>query len=127
EGSPDRRGRAPDARQGPGQAVHVRREHSCPGRLDRPFLRVHPSGAHGIWRATAPAGRGAAPQEGVTNSPASSQGVRLERDGPVATVTLCRPDVLNAQTPAIWRAIRDFSRDLPGDIRVVVVRGEGRS
>lgn len=54
-------------------------------------------------------------------------GVRLDRDGPVATVTLCRPDVLNAQTPAMWRAIRDFSRELPGDVRVVVVRGEGRS
>lgn len=63
----------------------------------------------------------------MTNSPACSAGVRLERDGPVATVTLCRPDVLNAQTPAMWRALRDFSRELPGDVRVVVVRGEGRS
>lgn len=54
-------------------------------------------------------------------------GVRLECDGPVATVTLCRPEVLNAQTPEMWRAMRDFSRDLPGDVRIVVVRGEGRS
>ncbi|MFK3982321.1 enoyl-CoA hydratase/isomerase family protein [Micromonospora sp. NPDC050397] len=54
-------------------------------------------------------------------------GVRLVCDGPVATVTLCRPDVLNAQTPAMWRAMRDFARDLPGDVRVVVVRGEGRA
>jgi enoyl-CoA hydratase/carnithine racemase len=54
-------------------------------------------------------------------------GVRLECDGPVATVTLCRPDVLNAQTPATWGALRDFSRNLPGDVRVVVVRGEGRA
>lgn len=54
-------------------------------------------------------------------------GVRLNCDGPVATVTLCRPDVLNAQTPAMWRAMYDFSRDLPGDVRVVVVRGEGRA
>ncbi len=54
-------------------------------------------------------------------------GVRLERDGPVATVTLCRPDVLNAQTPAMWQAMRSFGRDLPGDVRVVVVRGEGRA
>ncbi|MBO4205962.1 enoyl-CoA hydratase/isomerase family protein [Micromonospora echinofusca] len=57
----------------------------------------------------------------------SDAGVRLECEGPVATVTLCRPDVLNAQTPAMWRALHDFSRDLPGDVRVVVVRGEGRS
>lgn len=54
-------------------------------------------------------------------------GVRLNCDGPVATVTLCRPDVLNAQTPEMWRAMCDFSRDLPGDVRVVVVRGEGRA
>jgi enoyl-CoA hydratase/carnithine racemase len=54
-------------------------------------------------------------------------GVRLERDGPVATVTLCRPDVLNAQTPATWSALREISRDLPGDTRVVIVRGEGRA
>ena len=53
--------------------------------------------------------------------------VRLECDGPVAIVTLCRPDVLNAQTPAMWRALRTFSRDLPGSVRVVVVRGAGRS
>lgn len=63
----------------------------------------------------------------MTISPALTSGVRLDRDGPVATVTLCRPDVLNAQTPAMWRAIRKFSRDLPGDVRVVVVRGVGRS
>jgi enoyl-CoA hydratase/carnithine racemase len=45
----------------------------------------------------------------------------------VATITLCRPDVLNAQTPAMWYALRDLGRDLPGDARVVVVRGEGRA
>ncbi|MFG3704491.1 enoyl-CoA hydratase/isomerase family protein [Micromonospora sp. NPDC047670] len=58
---------------------------------------------------------------------AEATGVRLECDGPVATVTLCRPDVLNAQTPAMWQAMSDFARDLPGDVRVVVVRGEGRA
>jgi enoyl-CoA hydratase/carnithine racemase len=58
---------------------------------------------------------------------AEQPGVRLDRDGPVATVTLCRPHVLNAQTPAMWGALRQLGRDLPGDIRVVVVRGEGRA
>jgi enoyl-CoA hydratase/carnithine racemase len=53
--------------------------------------------------------------------------VRLGRDGPVATVTLCRPDVLNAQTPVMWAALRGYGRDLPGDVRIVVVRGEGRA
>lgn len=54
-------------------------------------------------------------------------GVRLECAGPVATVTLCRPDVLNAQTPAMWTALSHFSRDLPGDVRVVIVKAEGRA
>jgi enoyl-CoA hydratase/carnithine racemase len=53
--------------------------------------------------------------------------VRLDREGPVATVTLCRPDVLNAQTPRMWEDLRRFGNDLPGDVRAVVVRGEGRS
>jgi len=52
---------------------------------------------------------------------------RFDLDGPVATVTLCRPQVLNAQTPELWGDLRDFGRTLPGDIRVVIVRGEGRA
>nr|BFE62358.1 enoyl-CoA hydratase/isomerase family protein [Dactylosporangium thailandense] len=52
---------------------------------------------------------------------------RFDLDGPVATVTLCRPQVLNAQTPALWADLREFGRTLPGDIRVVIVRGEGRA
>jgi enoyl-CoA hydratase/carnithine racemase len=57
----------------------------------------------------------------------TADGVRFDRDGPVATVTLSRPDVLNAQTPATWDALRTIGRDLPGDVRVVIVRGEGRA
>jgi enoyl-CoA hydratase/carnithine racemase len=57
----------------------------------------------------------------------AAPGVRLDRSGPVATITLCRPEVLNAQTPDTWFALRDFGRELPGDVRVVVVRGEGRA
>jgi enoyl-CoA hydratase/carnithine racemase len=53
--------------------------------------------------------------------------IRLDRDGPVATVTLCRPDLLNAQTPTMWADLRAIGRELPGDVRVVVVRGEGRA
>lgn len=56
-----------------------------------------------------------------------ADGVRVDRDGPVATVTLCRPEVLNAQTPAMWSALRAIGQDLSGDVRVVVVRGEGRA
>ncbi|MEU8821029.1 enoyl-CoA hydratase/isomerase family protein [Actinoplanes sp. NPDC048796] len=59
--------------------------------------------------------------------PADESGVRYDLDGPVATVTLSRPDVLNAQTPAMWAELANISRKLPGDVRVVIVRGEGRS
>jgi enoyl-CoA hydratase/carnithine racemase len=54
-------------------------------------------------------------------------GVRLDRDGPVATVTLCRPHVHNAQTPPMWAALRSIGASLPADIRLVVITGQGRS
>ena len=53
--------------------------------------------------------------------------LRAERDGAVLTVTLDRPEQLNAQTPATWSALAAVGRDLPPDVRVVVVRGEGRA
>lgn len=52
-------------------------------------------------------------------------GVRLDRDGPVAIVELCRPEVRNAQTPEMWGELREIGRRLPGDVRLVVVRGQG--
>ncbi|HST64827.1 MAG TPA: enoyl-CoA hydratase/isomerase family protein [Mycobacteriales bacterium] len=51
----------------------------------------------------------------------------MDRDGPVATVVLDRPDRLNAQTPHTWAALREAGRTLPDGVRVVVVRGEGRA
>ena len=54
-------------------------------------------------------------------------GLLLAVDGPVATVTLNRPERRNAQTPAMWTALARLGRDLPGDVRAVVVRGEGPS
>ncbi|WP_235921896.1 enoyl-CoA hydratase/isomerase family protein [Lentzea tibetensis] len=54
-------------------------------------------------------------------------GVRLVVDGPRATITLDRPDVLNAQTPSTWEALRAIGESLGPDVRVVVVRGSGRA
>ncbi|MCQ4044966.1 enoyl-CoA hydratase/isomerase family protein [Streptantibioticus rubrisoli] len=54
-------------------------------------------------------------------------GVRLTVDGAVATVTLCNPAKRNAQSPALWRALVEAGRLLPGSVRVVVLRGEGVS
>lgn len=56
-----------------------------------------------------------------------SGNVRLTVDGPLATITLNRPDRLNAQSPAMWAALREIGRNLAAGVRVVVVRGEGRS
>jgi enoyl-CoA hydratase/carnithine racemase len=53
--------------------------------------------------------------------------VRTSRDGAVLTVTLDRPDQLNAQTPATWSALAAVGASMDDDVRVVVVRGEGRS
>jgi enoyl-CoA hydratase/carnithine racemase len=53
--------------------------------------------------------------------------VRTTRDGAVLTVTLDRPDQLNAQTPATWSALAEIGAALDDDVRVVVVRGAGRS
>ncbi len=41
----------------------------------------------------------------------------------MATVTLCRPDVLAARAPATWTVLGGYGRDLPGDVRIVIVRG----
>ncbi|MGY1624361.1 enoyl-CoA hydratase/isomerase family protein [Geodermatophilus sp. SYSU D00965] len=53
--------------------------------------------------------------------------VRTARTGAVLTVTLDRPDQLNAQTPATWAALAAVGESLDDDVRVVVVRGAGRS
>lgn len=53
--------------------------------------------------------------------------VRTARDGAVLTVTLDRPEQLNAQTPATWAALAAVGESLDDDVRVVVLRGSGRS
>lgn len=42
-------------------------------------------------------------------------------------MTLSRPERLNAQTPHTWIWLRRVGLDLPGPVRVVVVRGAGRA
>ncbi len=53
--------------------------------------------------------------------------VGTARDGAVLTVTLGRPEQLNAQTPATWEALRAVGDSLDDEVRVVVVQGAGRS
>lgn len=54
-------------------------------------------------------------------------GVRLTVDDAIATVTLTNPHKRNAQSPALWRALTEAGRQLPGSVRVVVLRAEGKS
>jgi enoyl-CoA hydratase/carnithine racemase len=56
--------------------------------------------------------------------------LRFDRRGHVASVRLNRPDRLNAFTPAMWAELRSLGRALladPGDLRALVVSGEGRA
>jgi enoyl-CoA hydratase/carnithine racemase len=54
---------------------------------------------------------------------------RFDVDDGVATVTLDRPDKLNALTFEAYADLRDLLAELPqrGDVRVLVVRGRGRA
>lgn len=56
------------------------------------------------------------------------QHFRLERSGGVTTVTLNRPDKLNALTFESYADLRDLLAELPhrDDTRVLVLRGEGK-
>ena len=57
------------------------------------------------------------------------QHLRLEREGPLAVITLDRPDVLNAfdeaLTAALAAAVDDVAKD--GRVRAVVITGAGRA
>ena len=54
-------------------------------------------------------------------------GVLVDLTGPIATVTLSRPERLNALSLATWARIRDVFSTLEAapDVRVVLVRGAG--
>ena len=59
--------------------------------------------------------------------PDSSEQLLVERDGCVVTVTLNRPEVMNAMTSALFADFGDLCRDLNRDetVRAVVVTGAG--
>ncbi len=54
-------------------------------------------------------------------------GLRVERAGAAVWITLARPERRNAQRPATWLALDGIGRALPGDVRIVVVTGDGPS
>ena len=61
----------------------------------------------------------------MTPEELAAVGLRFSVDGQVATITLDRPEVRNAQTPAMWLALAELGASLPDDVRVVVVTGQG--
>jgi len=63
----------------------------------------------------------------MTPEDLAAVGLLVEQTGPVTTITLDRPRVRNAQTPAMWRALAAVGAALPEETRVVVVRGAGQS
>lgn len=63
----------------------------------------------------------------MTPEELAAVGLRLDLDGAVATITLDRPEVRNAQTPAMWLALGELGASLPDEVRVVVVTGEGET
>jgi len=57
----------------------------------------------------------------------AAAGLRLDVADAMVTVTLDRPDVRNAQTPAMWRALAAIGDAIESGTRVVVLRAEGPS
>lgn len=56
--------------------------------------------------------------------------LKFEQDGHVGWLRLNRPEKLNAMTPELWIELREFGQRLvadPGDLRCLIVMGEGRS
>lgn len=76
-------------------------------------------------------GKDPAPESGNSGSGVSpildQDGVRLTVDDTVATVTLTNPQKRNAQNFAMWRTLAEAGRSLPGSVRAVVLRAEGKS
>ncbi|MFC4121225.1 enoyl-CoA hydratase/isomerase family protein [Nonomuraea zeae] len=65
--------------------------------------------------------------EEVSAGKTAADGVRFEVDGEIATITLDRPEKRNAQTFATWSELARIGENLPEQVRVVVVKGEGPS
>ncbi len=63
----------------------------------------------------------------MTDDTIRAAGLRVDHDGPVTRVTLDRPDVRNAQTPAMWRALAMIGDTLPDEVRIVVIQATGQS
>lgn len=64
---------------------------------------------------------------GPTEAELHSAGLRFTHSGPIAEITLCKPERRNTQSPAMWRALAVLGQTMPADVRILVVRAEGPS
>jgi enoyl-CoA hydratase/carnithine racemase len=53
--------------------------------------------------------------------------LRIERSGPLLTLTLDCPERRNCQVPSLWSALARVGEDLDPSVRVVIIRAEGPS
>lgn len=51
--------------------------------------------------------------------------LRLGLEGPVARITISRPERRNAMTGRTWTTLAHIGRTLPDDVRIVVIEGDG--
>jgi enoyl-CoA hydratase/carnithine racemase len=95
----------------------------------QPTARIDPanhssgSGAAGSGAA----GAGDLDMPGLDPAELDAAGVRLAVDGPVATITLNRPERRNAMTFRTWRTLAHIGTALGSAVRIVVFRGAGPS
>src|SRR5215469_3832485 len=140
EGHQSYRCRSHQASVGAAEAVQLRGEHPRPGEFDRQVIRLYPPHTRRVGcYAAQPRRRHTRARKGksldqtfggrVTSSQAdfAAGALQLAIDGQVATVTLARPERRNALTPAVWHGLAAIGANLPDQVRVVVVRGEGPS
>ncbi|GHC84491.1 enoyl-CoA hydratase [Nocardiopsis terrae] len=64
-------------------------------------------------------------QELPTGEELTRAGLRLAVDGAVARITISRPERRNAMTGRTWTTLAHIGQALPGDVRIVVIAGEG--
>jgi enoyl-CoA hydratase/carnithine racemase len=53
--------------------------------------------------------------------------LRVDREGPVLTISLSNPERRNAKTPSLWLALAELAETLDPEVRVVVLRADGPS
>jgi len=61
------------------------------------------------------------------SSEAGHPWLRMTHEGPVLTLTLANAGERNAQVPSLWLALARVGDSVSGDVRVVLIRGDGAS